>query len=38
MSVLPREVDVGRLQALLIAQGVPLRQTAPVAAEAQATA
>lgn len=37
-GVLPREVDVGRLQALLIAQGVPLRQTAPVAPEAQATA
>lgn len=37
-GVLPREVDVGRLQSLLIAQGVPLRQTAPVAPEAQATA
>ncbi|MFS2053853.1 FAD-dependent oxidoreductase [Variovorax sp. CT11-76] len=37
-GVLPREVDVNRLQALLIAQGVPLRQTTPVATEAQATA
>lgn len=37
-GVLPREVDVNRLQALLIAQGVPLRQTTPVATEVQATA
>ncbi len=37
-GVLPREVDVNRLQARLMAQGVPLRQTAPVAPEAQATA
>jgi hypothetical protein len=36
-DVLPRDVDVKRLQALLVSQGVPLRQTAPVA-EAPATA
>jgi hypothetical protein len=36
--VLPRDVDVKRLQALLMAQGVPLRQVTNRVAQASATA
>ncbi|MBN8754666.1 MULTISPECIES: FAD-dependent oxidoreductase [Variovorax] len=37
-GVLPRDVDVKRLQALLMAQGVPLRQVTNRVAQASATA